>query len=862
MRKLSIYLLATTFFVFPLCSFSLAVEHQSSKRIFDNGLTVLITEMPSSPVVSVYALVKTGSATEGEFLGTGISHFLEHMLFKGTHGRDVGQLASRIQAVGGEINAATSIDYTIYTITVPYDSFDVALEILSDMLMNATMEAQEVERERKVIFGEMRLRNDNPDRKFSEIIFQNVYIRHPYRHPIIGYESLLTGVTQDDLIEYYQKFYTPNNTIISISGNIQKAIVLPKIEQAFKSFKRGRAIARNLPREPSQITGRHYEEEYATGLTRLSMSYSGVSLLHPDLYALDVLANILGQGRSSRLYLDVYKKKGLVHRISSSNYTPIDRGLFGIDCLLDQENVEDVIKSIWENIDAIKKNGVKKEELEKIKNQVKSEHILRHQTASSVAYAQATDEAFAGDYLFSSKYIEAIGQVTNEEIKRVANQYLIKAGLTTVLLKPNQKESGEQVKPQKVSENEIQKHVLSNGLTVLLKEDDTFPIVSLRLSVGGGIRQETDELNGLSDMLALTWIKGTKEHSANQIAENTESLGIRLGSFSGRNSFGLSLEFLVEHLPVALDLLRDLAYDPTFEEGEINKVRTSMQTIILQRDDNIFRTSGHALKGTLFLTHPFRLQPEGTLKSVAAITRDDLIDFYGRFAVAHNMVLSVFGDINAENVLGDIKKMFKGLESRNVTLKSHHEEPPQQPREKMITMDKRQAMVMFGFQGTKLDDDDYYGVEVMTTILGSPFSGRIFMNIRDQLGEAYTLGGHFIPGPDMGFIYFYVQTVEEEVEKVKELLIKEISTLQSEFVSQQELTDTKTYLKGTTKASLETVAALSLTVSLNELYGLGFDRHQHYDDGIDGVTKEDVQRLAQQYLDLNKIAIVTTVPKK
>ena len=130
MQKLSVTLLAFTFFVFALCPFSSAGEHQSLKRIFDNGLTALVTEMPSSPVVSVYALVKTGSATEGEFLGTGISHFLEHMLFKGTHGQGVGQLAGRIQAVGGEINAATSIDYTIYTITVPYDSFDVALELL------------------------------------------------------------------------------------------------------------------------------------------------------------------------------------------------------------------------------------------------------------------------------------------------------------------------------------------------------------------------------------------------------------------------------------------------------------------------------------------------------------------------------------------------------------------------------------------------------------------------------------------------------------------------------------------------------------------------------------------------------------
>jgi len=189
MRKFFLpFLTIAVFLLFS--SPSQAIENRSSKQILDNGLTVLVTEMPSSPVVSVYALVKAGSATEGKFLGTGISHFLEHMLFKGTHGRGVGEIASRIQAVGGSINASTGMDYTIYTITVPFDSFDVALDILSDMLMNSTMDAEEVERERNVIFGEMRLHNDNPGRKIGELTFKNVYIRHPYRHPIIGYKSL------------------------------------------------------------------------------------------------------------------------------------------------------------------------------------------------------------------------------------------------------------------------------------------------------------------------------------------------------------------------------------------------------------------------------------------------------------------------------------------------------------------------------------------------------------------------------------------------------------------------------------------------------------------------------------------------
>ncbi|HQP11056.1 MAG TPA: pitrilysin family protein [Candidatus Omnitrophota bacterium] len=175
---------------------ALASDDSSSKYVLDNGLTVLVNEMPLSPTVSVYALVKTGSATEGKFLGTGITHFLEHMLFKGTHEGGVGELASRIQSVGGSINASTGMDYTVYTVTVPRESFQVALAVVADMMQHAAMDPEEVERERNVIFSEMRMRDDDPGSKLSALTFQSVYLEHPYRHPIIGYKSLLEQVTR------------------------------------------------------------------------------------------------------------------------------------------------------------------------------------------------------------------------------------------------------------------------------------------------------------------------------------------------------------------------------------------------------------------------------------------------------------------------------------------------------------------------------------------------------------------------------------------------------------------------------------------------------------------------------------------
>lgn len=851
------FLILTACFFFP----SQVRAEPIDKQILDNGLTVLVREMPASPVVCVYALVKTGSATEGDYLGSGVSHFLEHMLFKGTSKRGVGAIAAQIQAVGGEINASTGQDYTIYTIQVPPQSFDIALDILTDMLMNSIIAPEEVEKERQVVLGEMRMRDDDPCRELDEIVFANIYIQHPYRHPIIGYKDLFIALTRDDVWNYYRSHYVPNNMIVSVAGNVRSVEIFPKIKAAFESFARHRGIARNLASEPPQISARRYEKEYPTDLTRLTMAFSGVGLLERDLYALDVLAMILGQGDISPLYRHVYKDKGLVHAISASDFTPVDRGFFEIAAVLEQKNVEPTIAAVWEEIRTIQEKGIDKKDLEKAKRQVLSGYLFGHQRASHVAYAQATDEAFTGDHQFSQKYVASIRNVTAGDIRRAARQYLIEPALTVVILKPLEEKSSAKSAPQ-AQTGEIQKYVLDNGLTVLLREDHTLPIVSIRLSLQGGTRQEPPELNGLSMMTANVWIKGTKARGAGRIATEVESRGMGLDTFSGKNSFGMNIECLSEDLGQAMGLMEDMIKNPVFAPQEIAKIRDNMKAAIRARQDDIFQTTTLALKETLFLTHPLRLDEEGSVETLERIRREDIVDFYGRLAVAPNMVLSVFGDISSEKILETIRQGFASLPKGEISLKQAREEPLEKPRAKEIVMDKAQAMVMFGFHGVDLKSPDRYGLEVLTAILGSSFSGRLFNGIREELGQAYTLGGGSVPSLDAGLIYFYVLTSQEKSAQVQQILRREIHNIQTDLVPEAELENTKTYLKGVFRSGLETNSALSFVSGLDELYGLGYRRYQDYEAAIDRVSAQDIQKLARQYYDLNEVAVVTTQPKK
>ncbi len=851
------YVFVFTIAVFLSSAFSLSAENETQKYTLDNGLVVLITPLPSSPVVAVQALVKTGSTTEGKYLGAGISHFIEHMLFKGTVKRPgPSQIPTEVRGLGGYINASTSFDHTTYTIDLPKEKLSQGIDIIADMLMNAKFDPKETEKERQVIRGEMRLYEDNPDRHISDLTFQAVYTHHPYRHPVIGYKPLFDAVSRDDLLDYYHSSYIPNNIIFTIAGDLNVEETLKHVKDVSKDFKPKNYPLRNLPQEPPQITNRRVDENYATPLTRIVMAHQGVSLNDNDLFALDTLGMILGQGSSSRFYENIFKKKNLVYAISAGNFTPMDRGLFEIDATLEDKNVEGALKAVKEEIENLKKNGISADELEKAKRQVVSANVFNRQTASGIAEDVAINEFFMGDLNFSQKYVDAVKNLTQNDIQQAANKYLKENTLSTIVLhaKAEGKKEIKENKPR--VKNEIEKVTLDNGMTILFKEDHTLPLTFIRLVLRGGLLEEAPETNGIFNLMAGLWSQGTKSRSAEQIAHDVEAKGMHFGGFSGKNSFGLSCDFLSEDLDFGLSLLEDAVKNPIFPEVELSKEKESVKSAILSRKDDILTTALLELKKELFFTHPYHFDDLGTLESVEKIKREDIAAVYQGFSVPQNMVWAVFGDFDKTKVLAFFKEKFSNLKKTPLTLSSPSLVSLGRTQENDLTMDKEQAVVAVGFQGPALDGADRYGIEVLSSVLGSPLNGRIFIKIREELGKAYTLGGSYIPGIKTGTIYFYVSTTQAQVDKVKELLLEQLQNISKQGITDQELKNTQTYLKGTDKIAREAAGSLASSVALDELYGLGFNAHKDYDKKIDAVTKADVKRLAQKYLDVSKAAVV------
>src|SRR5213595_2861317 len=347
----------------------------AQKWFLPNGLTIVVQEDHSAPVASVQAWCATGSVNEDEHLGAGLSHILEHMLFKGTKTRSTNAIAQKIQDVGGYINAYTSFDRTVFWIDVPKDGVSTALEVLTDAMMNSNLPPDEYKKEQEVIRREFAMGMDDPDRMATLLLFATAYQRHPYRFPVIGELEIYNQLTQEQVMQYYKTRYVPNNLTFIVVGDVDAEKVRQQLTELFKPYPEKSLKPVFIPSEPPQLGRREVHREFSTELTHFAMAWHIPEVTSPDVPALDLLSTILGDGRSSRLYRRVREEAGLAFGISAFSYTPGDPGLFGIDATLDPKKREAAEQLALQIIDEVKQTGVTADELEKAKKIMLSQHL-------------------------------------------------------------------------------------------------------------------------------------------------------------------------------------------------------------------------------------------------------------------------------------------------------------------------------------------------------------------------------------------------------------------------------------------------------------------------------------------------------
>ncbi len=820
-----------------------------------NGMTVVIKENHAAPVITAVMYVRAGHILEEEFLGAGISHYCEHLVASGTTTKRTEEESEELLSMlGGASNAYTTSDHTAYYISTSKQNLETAIDMVSDWVLHCAMDPIEVEREHGVITREIEMGQDEPRRRIGKLYNAAMFVKHPEHHPTIGYKDVFLGLTRDDVVNYYQRMYVPNNMIFVIVGDLDAREALHMVEKYCADAPRKPLRQIYLETDPEQMGSRRVSDEMDIETTYMMMGWRTVKVTHPDLYALHLLEDILSRGESSRLVKSVRNDKQLVHTITASSYNPCyDAADFTVLSSLNIDNVKQAEKAILEEIHRLQDQPVVPEELEKVKNQRVSNHVFSNQTAENQAMQIGQDLIRTGNPLFSEDYLERIREVTAEDIQRVVRTYFRDEAMTVAVLKPTGAEmpTEEGVRDVTVgATGEVQKVILENGLTLLMKSNPNFPLVSIQAYLKGGVLYETQEDNGRFNFTARMLRRGTKKRTAEQIAEEIDTMGGSIGSSAGNDLTQVSVEVLKEHTAKGLDILADILQNPVFDSQELEKERQLILAQIDRQNDDWRTQSEVFFQKTFFRQHPYRFAPVGQKSSVSALTREDLVETFRTYYVPNNMVLAIFGDIDGREIEVLVKKHFAKLKPKEVIFPDVPQEPPLEENvtDELIT-DRQQTVIYMGYPGMKLGDPDWYAMRVIdgiTSGIGYP-GGWLHNTLRgNQL--VYFVHAWNDARSHPGYYAIQAATNPATADTALQIILEKQELIKQGDYTNDELMQAKSaciVMQGLYYS--QTNSAQASQAAMDEIRGLGYDFSRDFEDRINAVTRDDIKRVASKY---------------
>ncbi|MGB3400021.1 MAG: pitrilysin family protein, partial [Candidatus Deferrimicrobiaceae bacterium] len=847
-------------------------ESLIGKFTLGNGLTVVLRENHSSPVVAVQVWVKAGSATEPEERA-GMSHILEHMAFKGTKRRGPGQIAREVEALGGEINAYTSFDQTVYHITISRRYLENALDILADTLGNSVFDAEELAREKEVILEELRMNEDNPGRMNGKAMFREAYRVHPYGRPVIGYDNTIRKTTRDDLVAYFSRYYYPGNMVLVIAGDVDQETARPLIEKTFLPLKTHQSPPGGAPAEPPQQEIRVKIQERDAKRAYLDIGFHGPSMQDEDVFSWDLLSMILGSGQTSRLYREVKDARGLVDSVGSYAFTPKDEGVLIVSATGAADKAKEALREILRQTFLLAAAPPEGQELARAKTSIESDFVYSLESVGSLARHVGFFETTLGDGGFERKYLQKIRGVSAGDIVAAARKHLRPENLTVAAVVPRG-EAGlispeevrqvaweayrEAMKPAKEAgpRGSVVKEVLENGIRVVIREDRAVPVVAVEAGFQGGLRGEEKSFWGISTITGEMLTKGTKNRTAIEISEAVENMAADLSGFSGRNSFGLRARLMSKDFTIGFRLFVESLRWPSFPAEELEKKRQEVLGRLKLQKDDMVRSVILLFLATHYGEHPYARNPLGTEESIGRITREDLERYYRRWADPRNMVIVISGDIGAEEALSAVREAFGDFPSREEFVPIG---PMPVPEEKGIRRgeepgEKEQAHFIIGYTGARVTDSDRYALDVLGSALAGQ-GGRLFTNLRDKKSLAYSVTSFSSEQVDPGFFAIYMGTSAEKRDGAITDTLKEIEDVRANGVTAEEFDRAKKWMVGTYEIGLQSNSAYADKMMYNELYGIGYEETFREPEKIEAVTLEEVNRVATKVLHTDRYTI-------
>lgn len=867
-------------------------SEDTTRVVLDNGMIVLIQERHSSPVVAINTWVNTGYFNEPDSL-TGISHLLEHMFFKGTEKRRVGQLREETKRLGGYLNAGTIYEYTHYYTVLPSTFVSQGLEIQSDALWNSAIDSAELSKEKKVVIQEVKRKLDRPDALAWESLMELAFDQHPIRRWRMGTPQQVDGWSRAYLHDYYRTFYRPDNIILAIVGDVDTKEVLKEVEKRYGNVRMEETKKPEIPPEPPQTELRYRQMEGDITRTYLKIGFHMPGQLDEDFFPLEVLAHLLGHGRSSRLSQLLLERRELVSSVSAEAFTQKDFGVFLVEAELEAEDLLDSELEIFREIERLKKEEISEYELAKAKNAIKFAHLSSIETARGLSSDLAFFESY-GDYRLGEQYLTRVEQVTADQVKNAAWKYLVLDNASILEYRPSTqfdekmdrvrlkaaiveglKEEPEEGEATQLARGETpggrrsqvstvssglvaptaERDTLTCGATLITRENHSLPLVSLGFYFEGGRSGETEKNCGITRLTLEGSLKGTQKRTGKEIFDSMEMLGASVETEVEADYFGYTVKLLSLNLEPGLKIMADVVRNPVFLQEELNKERRVLLARIKKSKDNMRDYPIQLFYQAAFADHPYGLSQWGREEAVKTLNQSQVREWHNHHFSADNMTLVAVGDFDSSRLKRDLEELFKDFEREPIQkreISQLHQDLRQ--KEMVEARAKAQTSQALGFVTCAYREDDLYALKVLQAV-ASGTGGRFFHQLREERGLAYTVYGVNDSWGQAGAFYAYIATSPGKEELARRELLNEFYRFSTDLIEDEELEIAKNYISGMYSIYLETNSALVRQYAKAELLGKGIEDVEQYPQMIRRVTKEQVREVAAKYFDEGNLAV-------
>src|ERR1700694_3003040 len=846
------------------------------RTVLPNGLTVLVRQDRSAPVVAIVTYVKAGYFDETD-AQQGLSHALEHMFFKGTNKRRVGDLAKETKASGGFLNAHTIYDNTTYYTVLPSSGFAKGLEIQADAYANSVIDAGELAKEMEVIIQEAKRKSDSPSAVATETLYELLHDAHRMRRWRIGREPGLRSFTRDKMNAFYRNFYRPSNTILTISGDVDPADAVRRVTDLYGSLEAASPVRTPGPREPDHEGFRYRELAGDIAQSQLVLGWRTPGTLDPDTPPLDVAAAILATGRASRLYRSVREKK-LASSVSAYDYTPAELGVFVVHAETEPENTAEAAGATWGHRPQLRVGALEEHELKRVRRIFEARWVRRLETAEGRANYLAEWEAL-GSWRLGDEYFHRFMSASAEDVQRVARKYLAEERAAALIYRPEtspivaqdaadmqrllvagRSERLETIPPRvappapetKGAEFEKEEAGVSvfraaDGIPVLVRRKPGTPIASIGIYIVGGAVEEEENEAGLTLLTARTMLKGTTTRTAAQIAEDAEMLGGTISASAGSDSFGWSFSVPTSRLAEALELLGDVVQRPTIPEDSFETERAvALSNVAMLRDD-MYRYPTRLARSVAFASHPYGRPAMGTEESLRGLSAEQAREWHRSRVLESAAVIGIVADVDVKEAADLAAREFGVLEPR----KSPKVAKPRWPKSVKIAAESRdqsQTAVALAFPGPSRTDDDRFAASLIGTV-ASGLGGRFFDELRDRQSLAYTVNAGLSEKRLAGIFVSYIATSPEKEEIARSGLLAEVGKLRDQPVGEDELSRAKQYTIGTHAIAQELGGAVLAEMLDAWMFGAGLHELTEHDSRVRSVTAEQMRDVARRYFD-------------